>query len=91
MVAKIYTTCKEENKLLNFNGEFLLEYRNTDVVETFERPQDTATYCVTLHPDITRHTFYGFGGAFKNPDGTLAVVLLNRSDTLQKARLRIGH
>lgn len=70
MKAKIYSTYKDENKLLNFDGEFPLEYRDTDVVETFERPQDTASYCVTLHPDITRHTFYGFGGAFTESAAT---------------------
>lgn len=70
MKAKIYTTCKDENKLLNCEGEFAFEYRNTDVIETYDKSTDTASFCVTLHPDITRHTFYGFGGAFTETAAT---------------------
>ena len=64
MKAKIYITDYSTDKRLAFSGTKEFTEKNRDVLETFDKSDDVEANLINLHPDVTYHTFEGFGGGF---------------------------
>ncbi len=85
MKAKIYKTQRSSQLYMKNMGEYEFKYRNTDVVETYDKTDDLEANLINIYPKTEYHTFYGFGGAFTE---TAAISWSNMTEERKKELIR---